>query len=303
MHFNRRNFLTTTAAGLGAAWASRRLAAAEDRGAVAVGLPEGWRTMRKIDAHNHLFTPLQGPRADWSEVENLLEAADALGIDQLLCSRPVVGGALADIALVREMNDTILAAMKRHPRRIRGYCFVQPGNGRAALDEIERCCDAGMVGVKLYNQFKYDDPLVYPIAERCIARRILLLGHSGFLTDPRVLATQPRISHARDFGALSQRYPELMLILGHVNGGGDWEWTLRTLRDFPNVHVDTSGSVMEDDTVGDCVRMLGVERVLFATDATVEGGVGKVLAADLTAAQRAAIFHGNLQRLLERRRA
>ena len=60
---------------------------------------------------------------------------------------------------------------------------------------------------------------------------------------------------------------------------------------------------MEDDTVGDCVRMLGVERVLFATDATVEGGVGKVLAAELTEAQRAAIFHGNLQRLLDRRRA
>lgn len=303
MHFDRRNFLTTAAAGLGAAWAARRLPAAEARPPGGVGLPAGWRTMRKVDAHNHLFTPLQRPDADWSEAENLLEAADALGIEQLLCSRPVVGGALADISLVREMNDTILAAMRRYPRRIRGYCFVQPGNGRAALDEIERCCDAGMVGVKLYNQFKYDDPQVFPIAERCIERRILLLGHSGFLTDPRVLATQPRISHAGDFGALSRRYPELLLILGHVNGGGDWEWTLRTLRDFPNVHVDTSGSVMEDDTVGDCVRMLGVDRVLFATDATVEGGVGKVLAANLTEAQRAAIFHGNLQRLLDRRRA
>lgn len=303
MHLDRRNFLTTAAAGAGALLAARRLSAAETRATPPRGLPEGWRTVRKIDAHNHLFTPLQRPNADWSEAENLLEAADALGIDQLLCSRPVVGGALADIALVREMNDTILAAMKRYPRRIRGYCFVQPGNGRAGLDELERCLDAGMVGVKLYNQFKYDDPVVYPIAERCIERRILLLGHSGFLTDPRVLATQPRISHAGDFGALSRRYPELMLILGHVNGGGDWEWTLRTLRDFPNVYVDTSGSVMEDDTVGDCVRMLGVERVLFATDATVEGCVGKVLAADLTDGQRAAIFHGNLQRLLDRRRA
>lgn len=300
---NRRNFLTTAAVGVGAAWAAQRLPAAPSGGSGVKGLPEGWRTLRKIDAHNHLFTPLQRPNADWSEVENLLEAADALGIEQLLCSRPVVGGALADIALVREMNDTILTAMRRHPQRIRGYCFVQPGNGPAALEEIERCCDAGMVGVKLYNQYKYDDPLVFPIAERCIQKRILLLGHSGFVTDPRTLAAQPRISHAGDFGALSRRYPELMLILGHVNGGGDWEWTLRTLRDFPNVHVDTSGSVLEDDTLGDCVRMLGVERVLFATDATIEGGVGKVLAADLTDAQRAAIFHGNLQRLLERRRA
>ena len=125
VHFNRRNFLATAAAGVGAAWAARRLPAAEARTNSTGGLPAGWRTLRKIDAHNHLFTPLQRPDADWSEAENLLEAADALGIDQLLCSRPVVGGALADIALGREMNDTILAAMKRYPRRILGYCFIQ----------------------------------------------------------------------------------------------------------------------------------------------------------------------------------
>jgi predicted TIM-barrel fold metal-dependent hydrolase len=167
------------------------------------------------------------------------------------------GGVLADIGAragnERHDPDRHAAAPAAHS----GLLFRSAGQWAAALDEIERCCDAGMVGVKLYDQYKYDDPVVFPIAERCIQKRLLLLGHSGFVTDPRTLAAQPRISHARDFGALSRRYPELMLILGHVNGGGDWEWTLRTLREFPNVHLDTSGSVLEDDTIGDCVRMLG----------------------------------------------
>lgn len=302
----RRSFLKTTGAlgVLALAGGARPAAAAGSNPPTAAplrGLPAGWRTLRKLDAHNHVFGLAQRPNSDWAEVERLVAAAEKLGIEKLYCSRPVTAGVLANIELVRESNDAVLAAMKRYPQRIGGYCFVQPGNGAAALDEIDRCIDAGMVGVKLYNQFKYSDPAVFPIAEKCIARRIVFLGHSAYLTDPRTLALQPKTSNALDFGALSRRYPELMLVLGHINGGGDWEWAIRALRDFPNVYLDTSGSVLEDDTIGRCVRELGHRRVLFATDSTMEGCVGKVLAADLTSEQREDIFWRNYQRLLDRR--
>ncbi|MBL9199278.1 MAG: amidohydrolase family protein [Opitutaceae bacterium] len=304
---DRREFLRVAAASAGVwALAGRGAAgAAEPRPAAAAdsGLPAGWRTMRKFDAHNHVFGLAPRPNADWAEVERLVAAAERLGIEKLCCSRPVTGGLMADIEVVRESNNAVLAAMKRYPRLIAGYCFVQPGNGAAALDEIDRCLDAGMIGVKLYNQFKYSDPVVFPIAEKCIARRALFLGHSAYLTDPRSLALQPKTSHALDFGALSRRYPELTLILGHINGGGDWEWAIRALRDFPNVLLDTSGSVLEDDTIGRCVRELGHRRVLFATDATMEGCVGKILSAELTAEQREDVFWRNLQRLLDRKPA
>jgi uncharacterized protein len=268
-----------------------------------IGLPKDWRAMRKFDAHNHVFLSGRRSPTDWTDVENLIEAADVLGIEKLFCSRPVVGGVMANIEVVRDANDSVIAAMKRHPSRIVGYCFVQPGNGPAALDEIDRCLGAGMIGVKLYNQFKFSDPAVFPIAEKCIQRGIPFLGHSAFLTDPRTLASQPKTSHALDFCALSQRYPELMLILGHINGGGDWEWEIRGLRECPNVFLDTSGSVLEDDTIGDCVRELGHQRVLFATDATMEGCVGKILSTELTATQREDIFWRNFQRILERRKS
>ena len=302
----RREFLRTVAmAGAAAAGVVRSDAAGGGAGGAAAtagarhgGLPAGWRAMKKIDAHNHVFGLAHRPNADWAEVERLVAAAAKLGIARLCCSRPVTGGVMADIDVVRESNNAVLAAMKRYPDLIAGYCFVQPGNGAAALDEIDRCLDAGMIGVKLYNQFKYTDPAVFPVAEKCIARRALFLGHSAYLTDPRTLALQPKTSHALDFGALSRRYPELKLILGHINGGGDWEWAIRALRDFPNVHLDTSGSVLEDDTIGRCVRELGHRRILFATDATMEGCVGKVLSAELTAEQREDIFHRNFERLL-----
>lgn len=310
MKTNRREMLRNSGASLGAvglAMAVGGRAVGDDSGPRAspragkVGLPEGWRAIRKFDVHNHVMVPVQRPNADWSSVEKLIEAAEWLGIEKLCCSRPISGGALAEIAAVREVNDTILAAMRRYPDRIAGFCFVQPGNGPAALDEIDRCLDRGMIGVKLYNQYKYSDPIVYPVAERCIARRIPMLGHSAHLTDASTIAEQPKTSDSLDFCHLSKRYPELMLILGHINGGGDWEWAIKGLRDCPNVYVDTGGSVLENDTIGLCVRELGHERILFATDRTMEGCVGKILSAELTPAQREDIFWRNLQKLLDRR--
>lgn len=266
------------------------------------GLPANWRRMRKLDAHNHVFAPVHHPNGNWADAEAMVEAAEILGIETMFCSRPITTGAMAAIEVVRDANDSILAAMKRFPGRIAGYCFVQPGNGPAALDEIERCLDAGMIGVKLYNQFKYNDPVVYPIAEKCIARRIPFLGHAAHLTDPKSAAAQPRTSNALDFCALSRRYPELMLIMAHVNGGGDWEWQIKGLRECANVYIDTSGSVLEADTIERCVQELGLERVLFATDSTLEGCVGKILSAALTPPQREDIFWRNFQRILDRRR-
>lgn len=267
------------------------------------GLPVDWRQQRKFDAHNHVFLGGRRNPQDWSEVDRLVEAAEILGIERVFCSRPIMNGVMADINVVRDANDSVLAAIRRHPQRLSGYCFVQPGNGAAALDEIERCLAAGMIGVKLYNQFKFTDPVVFPIAERCIERGIPFLGHSAFLTDPRSFAQQPRTSNAQDFCALSRRYPELLLILGHINGGGDWEWAIKALRECPNVFLDTSGSVCEDDAIGQCVRELGVHRIVFATDATMEGCVGKMLSTELSAPQREAIFWRNFQGILDRRKA
>lgn len=308
MRFDRRDFLKTAAAGLGATGlvgATATAASAAGRAAARgpVGLPENWRALRKFDVHNHVFLSGRRGSSDWTDVDNLIEAAGVLGIERLFCSRPITAGVMANIEAVREVNDTVIAAMRRHPRQIFGYCFVQPGNGAAALAEIDRCLDAGMIGIKLYNQFKYTDPAIYPIAEKCIQRGIPFLGHSAFLTDPRTLALQPKTSHALDFCALSQRYPELILIMGHVNGGGDWEWAIKGLRECSNVYIDTSGSVLEDDTIESCVRHLGHQRVLFATDATMEGCVGKLLSAEITAEQREDIFWRNFQKILDRRRA
>ena len=49
------------------------------------------------------------------------------------------------------------------------------------------------------------------------------------------------------------------------------------------------------------IRELGAERLLFGTDMTMEGGVGKVLGAKITESQREGIFWKNMQAILDRK--
>ena len=104
----------------------------------------------------------------------------------------------------------------------------------------------------------------------------------------------------REFAA---KHPEAMIIHGHIGGGGDWQWTLRILRDAPpSIYLDTSGSVMDNGLLERCVRDFRDERLLFATDMTMEGNVARVRDADITDAQRERIFSRNFEAMLARRR-
>lgn len=304
MKVDRRKFLGRTGSCLAAASSpialSQVVAGAESTDDVAsTGLPADWRNMRKIDCHMHV-APSAILDSAHGNADIVIEGANALGIELLCTSRPT--DKMAPPEEVRRVNDLVLAAMKRHPGRILGYCFLIPGY-KETIPELERCLDAGMIGVKLYNQFKYSDPVCNPIVERCIEQRVPILGHAGHLCDPPTIKRQPNISDAAEFCELSKRYPEAMLIHGHLHGGGDGEWNIKRLRDCPNVYLDTSGSVLDANTIELAVNILGHKRLLFGTDTMLEAGVGRILSAQLSSEQRADIFAGNMQRILDRRKS
>src|SRR5688500_14657144 len=238
-------------------------------------------------------------------VDAVVDAADRLGIDQLACSIPITGGRWATPDEVRACNDGMFEAMRRHPTRILGYCFLNPGYGREALGELERCVvREGMIGVKLYNQYKINDPVVFPLIERTIELGVPVLSHAGRLITAADIAQQPLTSHAGDFVDVSRRFPEAMIIHGHIAGGGDWQWTLKVLRDAPaSIYLDISGSVMDAGLLERCIRDFSVNRLLFATDMTMEGNVARVRDADINEAQRDKIFSRNFEAILARRRA
>jgi hypothetical protein len=246
----------------------------------------------KIDTHCHVFRS-----KDWAaSADHLVACSDRLGITENWCSSPILGGVLAPIEDIRIENDDVLSAMARHPGRIRGLCFVIPGPD--AISEIERCLGAGMIGIKLYNQYRINDPIVRPIIELAIERRVPILEHAGYPT-PNHRAGQPLISHGEHFAKVNDRYPEAIIYHAHMGGGGDWEYTIKAMRNgSPNLYIDLSGSNLDYDQVGFAVNELGAERVLFGTDGTMAGSVGKVIEADITEEERQLVWYRNAERIL-----
>src|SRR5690554_3841060 len=98
-------------------------------------LPEKWQALRKIDAHMHVDgAPVHKSFAGGRTNADAIEAADRLGIDQMLCSVPIAGGRLAPMEEVRACNDATIRAMRAYPDRILGYCFLIPGYFRESQD-------------------------------------------------------------------------------------------------------------------------------------------------------------------------
>ncbi|MPM57127.1 hypothetical protein SDC9_103948 [bioreactor metagenome] len=118
------------------------------------------------------------------------------------------------------------------------------------------------------------------------------------------MAAQPRLSHAADFREALAKYPDTMLIQGHIGGGGDWQWNLRVLEgiDSENYFIDLSGSVVDSGIVRATIAAVGVDRVLFATDGSMEEGVGKLLAAGLDESAMRKICAGNWRKIAARRK-
>lgn len=257
------------------------------------------RKVRVIDCHAHLHHHSQD---DWQASDlALIEVADRLGIDQLCCSMLTPRRPASAEGFI-ECNRWVADAMARHEGRVLGYCYVNPGHQREAIDEIRRCVeDLGFIGVKLYNEHRCTDPVVFPIIETAIDLRVPILHHAGHLH--YFLPDQPNISDGGDLAELSRRYPEAMLICAHVCGGGDWEWTIKSLRHAPNVRLDLSGSVTDDGVVEYAAKILGVDRLLFGCDMSMTAGIGRIRSANLHDEAKAKILGSNMLELLGRRNA
>ncbi len=251
-----------------------------------------------IDCHSHLS--FRTSPADEGDEAQVLEAADRLGIDRLCCS--VLPARPATVEGFQMANRVMAAAHKRHPDRFLGYCFVNPGCGAAAVEEIRRCLDQpGFIGVKLYNEHLCTDPVVFPVVELAIELRVPILHHAGH--SHYAVTDQPNMSDGGHLAALAARYPEARLICAHVGGGGDWEWTIKALRHAGSVYLDTSGSVVDEAMVDMAAAVLTPDRLLFGCDMSWTAGVGKIRAARLTAADRRKVLGGNMRRLLAERGA
>jgi predicted TIM-barrel fold metal-dependent hydrolase len=171
-------------------------------------------------------------------------------------------------------NDALLGLQREHPQAIRGYVCVNPNYTAHARAEIVRGLDAGMIGIKLAASRRADDRLLDPIAELARERHVPVLQH--IWQHRRHDWPGQEASDALELCALAGRHPEVVFVLAHIGGGGDWLHSLHAVRDVANVYVDLSGSGVDGGMLEECVASAGVSRLLWGTDLTMDTGLAKL---------------------------
>jgi predicted TIM-barrel fold metal-dependent hydrolase len=214
-----------------------------------------------IDAHIHYAPPelqarldqftrdepywglLMGPESPqgWASADRMIADMDRAGIDKVV----IMGQYRRRHEGCVEANNEALALMRRYPGRVLAFAMAQPKQREAALDELARCWDAGMVGVGElgpYGQgYRLDDPDFLALVERCIEFNLPVNLHTNEEVG-RYYAGKAA-TPLRHIYRLAERYPELKLILAHWGGGLLFNELMpaaqKTLR---NVWYDTAAS-------------------------------------------------------------
>ncbi len=294
---NRRKFITRSAGIIGSTqlagldFGKKPVLAPGKNG----GLMEEVLRYKKVDAHAHVglnsLTPAE-----------IIDIADRLGIGTLMISKPMKPGSAGLPEEFIACNNEVYRAMKAFPNRFIGMLTLNPAHPKESMEEITRCTGLGMVGMKLYNHVKINDPLFYPVIEKFIDLKMIILMHSPIGKSRVILnAREPvNVSLPEDFVDAAQRYPEAMFQFAHIGGGIDWEDACKALQDSPNVYVDVSGSNNEAGMIDFALRYIGEDRLLFGCDYSFYQSVGGMIAADLTEAQRKKLFFENYQAILKK---
>ena len=250
--------------------------------------------MRIWDLHVHL-TGVQGATPE-ERLGKLLRYADRMGIERLcvyMWMKFIQDPTPQDL---RTQNDEAWRAIDKYPDRAFGFVYLSAKHIEASLEELERCVAKGpMVGIKLWVAKRCNDPALDPLIQRAIELKAVIFQHSWLKSNGNF----PGESTPIDVVTLAKRFPTYPLICGHT--GGNWRLGIPMIRAMPNVYCDLAGS---DPTAGFtemAVRELGVERVIYGSDAggrSFASQLAKVHGADLTIEQKQRILCDNLRGLL-----
>lgn len=194
-------------------------------------------------------------------VDALLAAMDAAGVERaLLCAWSSPQGHLID-------NDEVAAHVAAHPDRFSGVAAVDLRYPVAAVQELRRAVDLGMVALRvvpwLWN-LPPDDRRYYPLYAACVELGIPFctqVGHTGPLCPSEPGRPIPYLDN------VLLEFPDLVLVGGHV--GFPWINEVISLAiKYPNFYVDTSAYALHrlPTELVEFMRGHGRHRVLFGTN-------------------------------------
>lgn len=276
-----------------------------------------------IDFHTHVFSPrikknrseyinsdpgfailYSDKKAKLATADDLIDSMDKDGVDVSV----IVNIGWVTHELCVETNDYILESVARYPKRLIGFCSVQPNSYEAAIAEIERCAGAGARGIgeirpdiQLFDL--RDEELMAPICDVLRKHGLILLTHSsepvghdypgkGVIT-PEML--YPFIA----------RFPDLTLICAHWGGGLPFYALMPEVKQaMGNVYFDTAASpyLYSPQVYSQVAQLIGSDRILFGSDYPLLAQsrlLEEIDSSGLSEDAKGLILSGNARRLLD----
>ncbi len=241
-----------------------------------------------IDSHCHLkhgdiagteYTP-----------EQIVQVMDAAGID-----RSVV---FAMQTTTRRSIEMAREAVAQYPDRLIPYVYALPSYERPVLEELRDALARGFRGIKMHIgecriREHISDPVFGLAAEHDVP---VLMDLAGDIGTARRLAEQfPRtkliIAHLGQYKCTNDALIEQFIGVGEAHG---------------NVWLDVSGVVMTY-AIGEAVRRVGAERVLFGVDGPhtkpdlvnyARYAIRQIEMLEISEAEKRMVLGGSVERLL-----
>ena len=275
-----------------------------------------------IDFHTHVFPPgIKKNRSKYIDSDPCFailyskKDAQLATADELIASMDKDGVDISVIVnigwttheLCVETNDYILESINRYPKRLVGFCAVQPNSYEAAIAEIERCAKAGIKGVgEIRPDIQLidlgDEAVMEPFVEVLEKYQLILLTHASEPVGheyPGKGGITPEVLYP-----FIAKFPELKLVCAHWGGGLPFYALMPEVkRAMSNVFFDTAASpfLYSPQVYNQVVQLVGADKVLFGSDYPLLAQsrlLKEIRSLDLPEETKSLILSGNAQKLL-----
>lgn len=231
-------------------------------------------------------------------IRNMNNARVDMAVVSLTCPNAYWGDSHTSLKAAQLVNDDMASAQRAHPSRIRWFASLPWQHPELALQELERSCKAGAVGVMVLANIggkSLTDPLFADIWRAIDQRGLPVLVHP---TDPPGVGEMDMADHnlvppvgftfdtslaiARCiYDGFFDRYPNLKIIASH--GGGALPFLVGRLdicheriprcsqrtQERPSNYmrrIFVDSVVFTQDALELCVKVCGPDNVLYGSD-------------------------------------
>ncbi|MFC1949421.1 amidohydrolase family protein [Chloroflexota bacterium] len=275
-----------------------------------------------IDFHTHIFPPrikqnrdryiesdpcfailYSEKKAELTTADELIESMDRDGVDISV----VLNIGWTTHELCGETNDYILESIAKYPKRLVGFCAVQPRSLEYALKEIERCAKGGIRGVgEMRPDMQLldvrDEEIMKPFIEIINRHNLILLTHSSEPVGHQYQgkgAVTPEILYS-----FITSYPETTIVLAHWGGGLPFYALMPEVKQaMENVFFDTAASpfLYNPQVYNQVIQLVGADKILFGSDYPLldqKRLLKEIDSLDFDRETKALILSGNARKLL-----